>query len=77
MAMAYGVVQKFTDHAISADGYMDRIKKPVLKHSDLLRAWHARVKYGNKTAYYTNTRTPMNATEQSKAPVCGSGGCTL
>jgi len=77
MAMAYGVVQKFTDHASSADGYMDRIRKPVLKHSDLVRFWHARVKYGNKTAYYTNTRTPMNATEQSKAPVCGSGGCTL
>jgi len=93
MMKVYGVICKFSDQGISADGYEDRQKKPKLYKSDLVRQFLARYVYGVKSTYYQNsfTETPthffgMDDDEDEelaeddaggRAPVCTSGGCTL
>lgn len=63
----YGVIQDFTDQAISADTYFDPKqyegeKKPM---SALLREFIAHFRLGNKTMYYVNTRDDSGGGLQS------------
>ena len=53
----YGVWQKFCDQSISADGYEDRVKKPVLTEKYLIETLVARPRYGVVTKYYQNSLT--------------------
>lgn len=57
MIQAYAVIQKFTDQAISADEYADRVRKPVIDSDELIEVWRAAAKYGEKSAYYQNSFT--------------------
>lgn len=78
MIKAYGVMQKFTDQAISADIYVNRVKNKTLSSSDLLKELIAMYKYGVKTRYYTNNYTVETVginTEDNRG--CASGVCTL
>lgn len=83
MAKVYGIVQKFTDQAISADIWHDA-KDTVIESNTLLEHFFAFVKYGVKTRYYTNSNTSknidLNATEKEEfieelEPECE--GCKL
>ena len=75
----YGVLQKFADHTVSADIYSDRIAEPKLLASRLTDEFMYMYKYGNKTRYYTNSRTTKSQTMGNLADSrgCGAGGCTL
>lgn len=66
----YAVVQKFTDQAISADFYMDRVKNPVLSEKVLMSHFIERVRYGLKSKYYQNSLTPNE--EVTSGGVAGS-----
>lgn len=57
MSRYYGIIQDWTDQAISADFYFDPAKYPDGKKpmSELLKEWVAHAKFGNKTKYYLNT----------------------
>lgn len=56
----YAVIQKFTDQAISADFYMDRIKNPTLSEETLFEHFLTRAIYGLKSKYYQNSLTESN-----------------
>ncbi len=83
----YAVIQKFTDQGISADFYMDRIKKKTLSEEELVEHFLNRVRYGLKSKYYQNSLTsdvaelenagPSEETFVNEKMVCGSGGCVL
>lgn len=77
----YAVVQKFTDQAISADIYENRVRKPMLKMSDLMKELIAMYKYGVKTRYYTNSYTletfSLDSQQSQTTAGCASGVCTL
>lgn len=75
----YGVVQKFTDQAISADVYSDRTKSPELKASKLMDELYYMYKYGVKTRYYTNSKTTksLGLEDVVDEKGCASGVCTL
>lgn len=51
----YSVIQKFTDQAISADLYKDRITHPNVSTEELLKEYLTMVKYGLKSRYYYNS----------------------
>ena len=53
----YGVLQKFCDQSISADFYMDRVKKPTLTDNELVMHLVERTRYGVITKYYQNSLT--------------------
>lgn len=57
MSKYYGVVQDWTDQAISADTYFDPRKHEGGKRnmSDLIKEWVAHFRLGNKSMYYVNT----------------------
>lgn len=77
MIKAYAVIQKFTDQAISADRWENRVLNPTLDTEYLLMTYLTRVRYGVKSAYYQNTLTPGDLDEEQDQRGCGSGGCTL
>lgn len=57
VAIHYGICQKFTDQAISADWYEDRRGVNTVDSKKLINRHILRVRYGNKTAYYTRSLT--------------------
>lgn len=85
------VIQKFSDHSLSSDRYVDRDKMPELKASYLIDEILYDYIYGVKSRYYTNTKTTkgkkMTATTESFADEpeagqdtsrgCDGGFCTL
>lgn len=75
----YGVIQKFTDQAISADFYSDRTTEKQLKATRLLEELFCMYKYGHKSRYYTNSKTTesikLETVEDERG--CSSGVCTL
>jgi len=73
----YGVVQKFTDQSISADWYSDRTKERELKSSKLLNELFMMYKYGNKSRYYTNSKTTAGKSLDNIEKGCSSGVCSL
>lgn len=75
----YAVLQKFSDQAISADYYEDRVKNPTLSPDTLVARFLDRVRYGVKSKYYQNslTTTSVSLTLPSKAAVCTAGGCDV
>ena len=75
MMKVYGIIQKFTDQAISADVWDDLSDNANLSANDLLRNYLIMVKYGVKTRYYTNTKTTKDIDLSANA--CASGSCTL
>ena len=74
----YGVIQKFTDQASSADVYSDRRTSPSLPASRLLDEFFYQYKYGVKSRYYTNSKTTKGLQLESVGGAgCSGGGCTL
>lgn len=57
IAKVYGVLQKWTDQAISADQWFKAQGSDKIKSHDLMRGWFAWNYYGVKTRYYVNTLT--------------------
>lgn len=57
MAKVYGIIQKWTDQAISADQWFKVQGSDKIKSSELMRGWFAWNYYGVKTRYYVNTLT--------------------
>lgn len=57
MAKVYGIVQKFTDQAISADMWYNAVGSDKISSDDLMRGFFSWVYYGVKTRYYVNTKT--------------------
>ena len=57
MAKVYGIIQKWTDQAISADQWYKAQGSDKIKSSELMKGWFSRVYYGVKTRYYINTLT--------------------
>lgn len=53
----YGVVQKFTDQAISADLYRKIVGSEKITSSEMIQNYIRMVLVGMKTRYYTNTHT--------------------
>ena len=56
----YGLAQKFGDQAVSADWFMNFMKRVVVSSTELLDAEIDRVKKGVKTRYYINTLMPKS-----------------
>lgn len=75
----YGIIQKFTDQAISADFYHDftRPGQEVLTHKKLLGDFSYKAKRGLKTQYYTNSKTNDSDDGGSNDVGCASGACSL
>lgn len=57
MAKVYGIIQKWTDQAISADQWYKAQGSDKIKSSELMKGWFSWVYYGVKTRYYINTLT--------------------
>ena len=57
MAKVYGIIQKWTDQAISADQWFKAQGSNKIKSSELMKGWFSWVYYGVKTRYYINTLT--------------------
>lgn len=78
LIQCYGIVQKWTDQAPSADLYRRVQGDTKVGTSEMLQAYFDMVKYGMKTRYYQNSLTgkaiDLNASEEVG---CGSGGCSL
>ena len=64
MAKIYGIIQKFTDQAISADVWYDVRESTVITSNKLLSAFFFFVKYGVKTRYYANSNTKKTKDEK-------------
>lgn len=76
LVACYGIIQKFTDQAISADVYQDILGTDRISSTSMIRDFLTRVKYGLKSRYYMNTRTTLGTDLDSLAEeVCES--CTL
>lgn len=73
----YAILQKFADHAISADLYQDRTETMDITTKQLIEEFLAMVKYGIKTRYYQNSLTSKSNSSITNAPVCEGGSCTL
>lgn len=71
----YGIMQKFTDQAISADLWVSIIGENRLSASQLLKDFFLMNKLGVKTRYYINSRTSKQLSENDVG--CAGGGCTL
>lgn len=56
-AKVYGVIQKWTDQAISADMWYSAVGSDKISSDDLMRGFFSWVYYGVKTRYYVNTKT--------------------
>lgn len=57
MKMNYGILQKFTDQAISADDWKEIKGDAKIDTMELLQDFFAAVKFGNVSRYYVNTET--------------------
>jgi ribonucleoside-diphosphate reductase alpha chain len=57
MAKVYGIIQKWTDQAISADMWYSAVGSDKISSDDLMRGFFSWVYYGVKTRYYVNTKT--------------------
>ena len=57
MAKVYGIIQKWTDQAISADQWFKAQGSDKISSTELLKGWFSWVYYGVKTRYYMNTLT--------------------
>lgn len=71
MSEYYGVVQDFTDQAISCDSWVvpENYPDDKVPLSTLMKQWIAHVKFGNKTKYYVNTRPKRAKTIHSDVSV--------
>lgn len=71
MAKVYGIIQKFTDQAISADMWYSAVGSDKISSDDLMRGFFSWVYYGVKTRYYVNTKTAkgidLNSSEVVKS----------
>lgn len=78
MIKSYAVIQKFTDHAISADLWKDRTKQIEVSTSDMVDEFIAMAKYGQKTRYYQNSLTSeQDPSEAQDKATCASGACDV
>ena len=76
LTKCYGIIQKFTDQAISADIYDNILGSSKLSSTQLISEFLNRVRYGMKGRYYINSRTTLGTDMDSLAEeVCES--CTL
>ena len=57
MVKFYAILQKFTDHSISADFYRDRTKNLTITTSSIIEEYLYRVKFGIKSKYYQHSLT--------------------
>lgn len=57
MAKVYGIIQKWTDQAISADQWFKAQGSDKISSTELMKGWFSWVYYGVKTRYYVNTLT--------------------
>lgn len=76
----YGVVNKFTDHTVSADMYSDRRQKLELSADKLIQIYLLMKEVGMPTHYYSNSRVAQDDEEENMVnggPECGSGGCSI
>lgn len=69
MAKVYGIVQKWTDQAISADMWYSAVGSNKISSDDLMRGFFSWIKYGVKTRYYVNTKTAKGIDLNSSEPV--------
>jgi len=71
MSEYYGVVQDFTDQAISCDSWVvpENYPDDKVPLSTLMKQWITHVKFGNKTKYYVNTRPKRAKTIHSDVSV--------
>lgn len=91
MITVYGIYQKFTDQAISADLWKDRSINPSISKKEILEELITMYQAGMKTRYYQNSKTskqskPIDETQAAELPIelveddshgCSSGACTL
>ena len=76
MIKIYSIFQKFTDQAISADIYINRVKNPFISKSDLLLELINMYRYGVKTRYYTNSLLD-DAVYKEHEIGCVGGSCDV
>ncbi len=57
MVKFYAILQKFTDHSISADFYRDRTKDLIVTTSSIIEEYLHRVRFGVKSKYYQQSLT--------------------
>jgi ribonucleoside-diphosphate reductase alpha chain len=73
MKQVYGILQKYTDQAISADDWKSVRGDTKIESTELLQDFFDSLKYGNKTRYYINFETSkaidLNATENMENDV--------
>lgn len=83
MAEVYGIIQKFTGQAISADFYIDFGKREDRSYGtkEMLNDFIYRMKCGLKTRYYINSRTGTTLStlegNDDKEDGCSSGACKM
>jgi ribonucleoside-diphosphate reductase alpha chain len=93
MIPIYGIYQKFTDQAISADLWKDRSINPTISKKEILEELILMFMAGMKTRYYQNSKTskqsnkieesekstqnPIEAFIDEDSRGCAGGSCTL
>lgn len=85
LAGIYGIVQDFSDQAISADYYAvpSSHSGGKIPLSQIVKEWVFQAKAGNKTMYYTNTNDYTGGSFQDQVEIleeddgCSSGACKL
>ncbi len=85
----YAIIQKFTDHSISADEYRKLGPGELVGSSEMIRNYLDMTQKGIKTRYYLNSHTSKETKLLDGTTVisshqnvneganCGSGGCAL
>ncbi len=74
LSKAYGSIQAYTDHSISADYYVGKGKVSL---GQMMKEWVAQAKHGNKSMYYLNTNDYNGGSFQDQQAGCESGACRL
>ena len=77
MIKNYGIVQKFTDQAISADLWKVVVGSEKLSSTELLEDFFNTVKYGVKSRYYVNSKTAKEIGLSSEVLADDCEGCTI
>ncbi len=73
MYKIYGIVQKFTCMAISADSYLDFSKQDgKISVSQMMKDMLFSQKVGMKTHYYLNSRTESKHIQEGEGDGCSS-----
>jgi ribonucleotide reductase alpha subunit len=75
MIECYAITQKFTDQAISADLFENRVKSPTLSNKKMITEFIHMVKFGLKTRYYQKSKIGADVTKTQE--VCASGSCDV